>query len=105
MTIHPSQNMAIIAVSVIVAIPASFTALSLAGRHRVASGVARAWWLAAAAFALGGGICRELVWRRFLLAPDGMRRNPQGQRPATKPPSAPQCEFPRARQTRPSGIA
>ena len=46
----------LVVLSVAVAILASFTALNLAGRLLVADGIARRWWLVAAAVALGGGI-------------------------------------------------
>jgi diguanylate cyclase (GGDEF)-like protein/PAS domain S-box-containing protein len=46
----------LVALSIAVAILASFTALNLAGRLLAAEQAARAWWLAAASVALGGGI-------------------------------------------------
>lgn len=46
----------LVALSIAVAILASFTALNLAGRLLVAEQVARVWWLLAGAVALGGGI-------------------------------------------------
>src|ERR1051326_1546077 len=46
----------LVALSVAVAIFASYTALLLAARLRASSGQFRLWWLAAAAIALGGGI-------------------------------------------------
>lgn len=46
----------LMALSVAVAILASFTALNMAGRLLVADRAARMWWLFAAALALGGGI-------------------------------------------------
>lgn len=46
----------LVALSIAVAILASFTALNLAGRLLVAERAARAWWLLAGAVALGGGI-------------------------------------------------
>jgi PAS domain S-box-containing protein len=52
-----SHDNALVALSVILAVVASFTALDLAGRTNAASD--KAWsriWLAAAAFAMGGGI-------------------------------------------------
>jgi NO-binding membrane sensor protein with MHYT domain len=47
---------ALVALSVLIAIVASYTALDLAGRIRVAVGVARYAWLGTAALAMGGGI-------------------------------------------------
>lgn len=46
----------LVALSIIIAVVASFTALSLANRVRASSGRARLLWLLAAATALGGGI-------------------------------------------------
>jgi PAS domain S-box-containing protein len=46
----------LVALSVVIAIIASFTALDLAGRVRASAGRVRAAWLAAAAVAMGGGI-------------------------------------------------
>jgi diguanylate cyclase (GGDEF)-like protein/PAS domain S-box-containing protein len=46
----------LVALSVAVAIFASFTALNLAGRLLAADEAARRWWLLAASLALGGGI-------------------------------------------------
>jgi NO-binding membrane sensor protein with MHYT domain len=46
----------LVALSVAVAILASFTALNLSGRLLAADRAARPWWLIAAAVALGGGI-------------------------------------------------
>ncbi len=46
----------LVALSIGVAMLASFTALNLTGRLVVAGGGARRWWLFAAALALGGGI-------------------------------------------------
>ncbi len=46
----------LVALSVVIAIVSSFTALDLAGRVRASSGRARAAWLSAAAVAMGGGI-------------------------------------------------
>ncbi|KQN26004.1 hypothetical protein ASE86_07475 [Sphingomonas sp. Leaf33] len=51
-----THDAVLVMVSIAVAILASFTALSLAGRIRVARGRRRGLWLAAAAIALGGGI-------------------------------------------------
>lgn len=56
MDMHGSYDPILVALSVGVAIFASFTALNLAGRLLVADQHARRWWLAAAAVALGGGI-------------------------------------------------
>ncbi len=46
----------LVALSIAVAILASFTALNMAGRLLVSERTARMWWLIAAALALGGGI-------------------------------------------------
>ena len=46
----------LVALSIAVAIFASFTALNLAGRLLAADNRARFWWLSAASVALGGGI-------------------------------------------------
>jgi NO-binding membrane sensor protein with MHYT domain len=46
----------LVVLSILIAVFASFTALSLAGRVRAGQGAARRVWLVAAAVALGGGI-------------------------------------------------
>jgi NO-binding membrane sensor protein with MHYT domain len=46
----------LVALSVVIATAASYTALDLAGRGRAAAGRARQAWLGAAAIAMGGGI-------------------------------------------------
>lgn len=56
MIVHGVHDSYLVSLSVLVAIIASFTALSLAGRVRAARDRARRVWLAAAATALGGGI-------------------------------------------------
>ena len=56
MTVAGFHDPALVAFSVAVAILASFTALNLASRLLVAEQAMRFWWLAAAAWALGGGI-------------------------------------------------
>ncbi|PXA98324.1 hybrid sensor histidine kinase/response regulator [Nostoc sp. 3335mG] len=56
MALHGVHNLEIVILSIIVAIIASFTALSLARRVREVRDRARRLWLAAAAIALGGGI-------------------------------------------------
>lgn len=56
MTIIGSHDTALVALSILVAMVASYTALDLAGRIRTAQGWAKHAWLAAAAFAMGGGI-------------------------------------------------
>ena len=53
---HGVHDFYLVALSIFVAIVASFTALSLAGRIRESRNRARRLWLAAAAMALGGGI-------------------------------------------------
>ena len=56
MTVSGYYDPVLVALSVAVAIFASFTALNLAGRLLVADRSARHWWLFASALALGGGI-------------------------------------------------
>ncbi len=56
MVLHGVHDLYLVILSIVVAIIASFTALSLAGRIREARDRARRVWLAAAATALGGGI-------------------------------------------------
>ncbi len=56
MRIHGVHDIYLVALSIIVATFASFTALSLAGRARESQDRARRMWLAASALALGGGI-------------------------------------------------
>ncbi len=51
-----THDHALVALSIALAIFASYTALSLANRIRAAHGLARRTWLGAAALALGGGI-------------------------------------------------
>ena len=54
---HPgSYDTTLVALSVLIAMVASYTALDLAGRMRASSGWPRYAWLAAAALAMGGGI-------------------------------------------------
>jgi PAS domain S-box-containing protein len=54
---HPgSHDPVLVALSILIAALASYTALDLATRMRAASGPARLGWLAAAAVAMGGGI-------------------------------------------------
>ncbi|MGY2051007.1 MHYT domain-containing protein [Methylobacterium sp. JK268] len=54
---HPgSHDAVLVALSVLIAMIASFTALDLAARMRAASGWAASAWLATAALAMGGGI-------------------------------------------------
>src|SRR4051794_23624204 len=55
-TIAGSHDTALVVVSIIVAVVASYTALDLATRLRAAAGRAFQLWLAAAAVAMGGGI-------------------------------------------------
>src|SRR5437868_2054904 len=50
------HNPVLVALSILIAALASYTALDLATRMRAASGRARRSWLAAAAIAMGGGI-------------------------------------------------
>ncbi|MGP9819645.1 MHYT domain-containing protein [Salinarimonas sp. NSM] len=56
MTHVGSHDGILVFLSVLIAILASYTALDLASRVAVASGMARVAWLGTAAFALGGGI-------------------------------------------------
>jgi PAS domain S-box-containing protein len=56
MAVTGHYDAVLVALSVAVAIFASFTALNLAGRLLAAEGTARLWWLLASAIALGGGI-------------------------------------------------
>ncbi|MFD1787558.1 MHYT domain-containing protein [Sphingomonas floccifaciens] len=56
MILHGVHDFYLVTLSIVVAIIASFTALSLAGRVREARDHTRQVWLAAAAIALGGGI-------------------------------------------------
>jgi PAS domain S-box-containing protein len=54
--IRGSHDPALVAVSLLIAVVASFTALDLAGRMRATDGWTRYLWLAAASIAMGGGI-------------------------------------------------
>jgi PAS domain S-box-containing protein len=56
MIIIGSHDPLLVALSILIATVASYTALDLAGRTRTAQGWASHVWLAAAAFAMGGGI-------------------------------------------------
>lgn len=56
MMIHGTHDPLLVILSILIAMFASFTALSLATRMRASSGWMRTIWLAAAAIALGGGI-------------------------------------------------
>lgn len=56
MSVSGTHDHHLVILSVAVAIFASFTALSLAGRIRASQGRVRSMWLAAASVALGGGI-------------------------------------------------
>jgi PAS domain S-box-containing protein len=51
-----SHDPVLVALSIVIAIAASYTALDLAGRMRVSAGHSRLLWLATAAIAMGGGI-------------------------------------------------
>lgn len=53
---HTTYNIALVSLSILIAIAGSFTALDLASRNRVAQGWARHGWLAAAAACMGGSI-------------------------------------------------
>src|SRR5262245_47963967 len=56
MPLTSSYNEALVAVSVLIAMLASFTALDLAGRVHAAKGRARATWITGGAVAMGTGI-------------------------------------------------
>ncbi|HYZ21457.1 MAG TPA: MHYT domain-containing protein [Rhodopila sp.] len=56
MTLAGTYDRSLVALSVFIAMAASFTALDLASRVRASAGVARYVWLATAALAMGGGI-------------------------------------------------
>jgi PAS domain S-box-containing protein len=56
MTIIGSHDSLLVVLSILIATATSYTALDLAGRIRAAKGWAAHVWLAAAAFAMGGGI-------------------------------------------------
>jgi diguanylate cyclase (GGDEF)-like protein/PAS domain S-box-containing protein len=56
MTLEHSNSLTLEAMSILVAVFASFTALSLSSRITAAEPSARRWWIVAAAMALGGGI-------------------------------------------------
>ncbi|HWX47321.1 MAG TPA: MHYT domain-containing protein [Roseomonas sp.] len=56
MIISGTHDAALVALSILIAMAASYTALDLAGRVRASSGGARHAWLATAALAMGGGI-------------------------------------------------
>ncbi|MBM1169648.1 MHYT domain-containing protein [Microvirga arabica] len=56
MTVTGSHDTTLVVLSTLIATVASYTALDLAGRIRMAQGWAKHAWLAAAAFAMGGGI-------------------------------------------------
>jgi NO-binding membrane sensor protein with MHYT domain len=54
--LNGTHDITLVALSVLIATAASYTALDLAGRIRECSGWACAAWLATAAVAMGGGI-------------------------------------------------
>lgn len=56
MTISGSLDPLVVALSIMIAVAASYTALDLATRARASSHLAHAAWLAAAAIAMGGGV-------------------------------------------------
>src|SRR5712691_181994 len=56
MIVTGSYDSYLVALSILVACLASYTALDLGGRIRVSQGWARGGWLAIAAIAMGGGI-------------------------------------------------
>jgi methyl-accepting chemotaxis protein len=55
-SMHGTYDASLVALSILIAVLASFTALTLAGRVKEAAGRARLIWLVGAAAALGGGI-------------------------------------------------
>lgn len=55
MVLEHNSSLTLVALSILVVIFASFTALSLSGRIAAAEPSARRWWILAAAMALGGG--------------------------------------------------
>jgi PAS domain S-box-containing protein len=56
MIITGSHDAVLVALSILIAMVASYTALDLAGRNQMAQGWFKHAWLAAAAFSMGGGI-------------------------------------------------
>jgi NO-binding membrane sensor protein with MHYT domain len=56
MAIFDTHDQALVALSVLIAVAASYTALDLAGRVRASAGWHRYAWLATAALAMGGGV-------------------------------------------------
>jgi PAS domain S-box-containing protein len=56
MTLSGTHDQALVALSVLIAVAASYTALDLASRVRASAGLPRYAWLATAAIAMGGGI-------------------------------------------------
>jgi PAS domain S-box-containing protein len=56
MTIFDTHDQALVALSVLIAVAASYTALDLASRVRASAGWHRYAWLATAALAMGGGV-------------------------------------------------
>ena len=56
MMMHGTHDMFLVILSILIAMFASFTALSLATRMRTSRGWMRDMWVTAAAIALGGGI-------------------------------------------------
>jgi PAS domain S-box-containing protein len=56
MTVTGTHDSVLVALSILIAVAASYTALDLAGRVRASTGWARGAWLTTAALAMGGGI-------------------------------------------------
>src|ERR671914_189854 len=54
--LHSAHSPGLVALSILISVFASYTALDLTGRARACEGVTRAVWLAASAVAMGGGI-------------------------------------------------
>jgi NO-binding membrane sensor protein with MHYT domain len=75
MTITGSHDTFLVALSILIATVASYTALDLAGRIRTAKGAPRHAWLAAAAFAMGGGIWSMHFVAMLALSMPGMSMN------------------------------
>src|SRR5215510_2417162 len=55
-SLHGAYDSVLVGLSILIAVLASFTALTLAGRVKESTGRARMVWLVGAAAALGGGI-------------------------------------------------
>lgn len=67
-----SYDFRLVALSVIIAIMASYAALDLAGRVTAARGVSRRWWLAGGALAMGLLTYNALLYATELIVPVSM---------------------------------